>query len=59
MLMFCFSWPHKTFLSLDDIDKIISAEIPDRIVDGEMYELGEKFMIHGPCGNANRNYHCM
>lgn len=33
----------------DDINRYISAEIPDQNEDPELYELVTKFMIHGPC----------
>ncbi|XP_052626906.1 uncharacterized protein LOC111886193 [Lactuca sativa] len=41
------------------IDPIISAEIPDRIEDLELYSLVNEFMIHGPCGAENINCPCM
>ncbi|KAF7821818.1 uncharacterized protein G2W53_027273 [Senna tora] len=41
--------------SPEDIDRISSAEIPDKNSDSELYELVVNFMIHGPCGAINRN----
>ncbi|KAL7142072.1 hypothetical protein ABFS83_08G098100 [Erythranthe nasuta] len=42
-----------------DIDKIICAEILDKVTDRKMYDLVEKYMIHGSCGLANQNSPCM
>ncbi|XP_074336522.1 uncharacterized protein LOC141673677 [Apium graveolens] len=43
----------------DDIDLLISAEIPDKEVDPIGYESVSKFMVHGPCGELNSKYACM
>ena len=36
---------------LDQIDDLISAEIPDERVDPVGYHLVKNFMIHGSCGD--------
>ncbi|XP_012837527.1 PREDICTED: uncharacterized protein LOC105958070, partial [Erythranthe guttata] len=41
------------------IDRIICAEIPDKENDRKMYQLVEKYMIHGPCGQENLKSPCM
>ncbi|WVZ69470.1 hypothetical protein U9M48_018246, partial [Paspalum notatum var. saurae] len=43
----------------EDVDKYISAELPDPKVDPLAFSLVQEFMIHGPCGNANPSSQCM
>ncbi|KAJ9558878.1 hypothetical protein OSB04_013492 [Centaurea solstitialis] len=47
------------FPTAQDVDKVISAEIPDRKEDPELYDLVHEFMIHGPCGVDNPTCPCM
>ena len=43
----------------EEIDLVISAEIPDKTNDMTLYKLVLSHMIHGPCGTLNRNSPCM
>ncbi|CAH1415538.1 unnamed protein product [Lactuca virosa] len=45
--------------TVDYIDPLISAEIPNIDEDRELYSLVKEFMIHGPCGAENFNCPCM
>jgi Helitron helicase-like domain at N-terminus len=33
-----------------DIDQIVSAEIPDELIDAELFATVKRCMLHGPCG---------
>ncbi|GBM44049.1 hypothetical protein AVEN_223172-1 [Araneus ventricosus] len=37
----------------DDIDKFVSAELPDPCTDLRLFQIVTKCMVHGPCGNIN------
>ncbi|CAI6377043.1 unnamed protein product [Macrosiphum euphorbiae] len=43
----------------NEVDAVISAEIPNVQLDPELHEVVIKNMIHGPCGTLNQNSPCM
>ncbi|XP_055542911.1 uncharacterized protein LOC129728491 [Wyeomyia smithii] len=43
----------------DQIDNIISAEIPDSEIDPELFDIVTTHMMHGPCGQHNPESPCM
>ena len=49
--------PHAKLRSPEDIDSLMSSEFPED--NPELLELIKKFMVHGPCGEHNRNAPCM
>ena len=44
---------------MEDIDHLISAEIPDPNDQPDLHEVLVKCMIHGPCGHLNPHSVCM
>lgn len=54
-----FLHPDDKLSMADDIDRIISAELPDPSTDPELFAVVRDRMMHGPCGAANRNSPCM
>ena len=56
--------PHNLFwlkekIQPSQIDEIISAEIPNRNLDANLYDVVVSNMIHGPCGAFNPKSVCM
>ncbi|CAH1448309.1 unnamed protein product [Lactuca virosa] len=45
--------------TVEHIDRVISAEIPNKDDDPELYALVSEFMMHGPCGSDNPKCPCM
>ena len=43
----------------EDIDRLISAEIPDKNLNPQLFEIVSKSMVHGPCGIQNPKASCM
>nr|XP_025625385.1 uncharacterized protein LOC112717618 [Arachis hypogaea] len=43
----------------DDIDKHITAEIPDENERPNLHRAVQNYMVHGPCGPYNNNSPCM
>jgi hypothetical protein len=46
-------------LTPEDIDSIVSAQLPDQNLYPELYETVTSCMLHGPCGANNINAPCM
>jgi len=42
-----------------DIDKVISAELPNSDLYPKLEKVVSSYMIHGPCGPARYNSPCM
>ncbi|WOH10863.1 hypothetical protein DCAR_0730338 [Daucus carota subsp. sativus] len=50
--------PSKMYLK-QNVDKFVSAEIPDPLKDPVGYAAVKQFMMHGPCGLQNPKSQCM
>ncbi|POM72367.1 Helitron helicase-like protein, partial [Phytophthora palmivora] len=51
--------PEDKPLTAQDVDRLVSAEIPDKEKQPDLYETVITCMLHGPCGDANKNSPCM
>ncbi|XP_049345373.1 uncharacterized protein LOC125809839 [Solanum verrucosum] len=49
---------HK-LLTPESYDKFVCAELPDSVVDHDLYSFVIKHMMHGPCGKLNPTNSCM
>ena len=49
----------QTKIHANEIDSIVCAELPDPDVDGELFDIVKKHMVHGPCGFHNSKSPCM
>ncbi len=58
ILLFLDNTNHR-FDAPEKIDCIISAEIPDKDKEPDLYKLVTKSMMHGPCGAINSDSSCM
>ncbi|XP_074373762.1 uncharacterized protein LOC141714124 [Apium graveolens] len=47
------------YIGLAEIDKIISAEMPDQRTDPIGYQAVSQFMVHGPCGSDRPTSPCI
>ncbi|CAH0555040.1 unnamed protein product [Brassicogethes aeneus] len=57
--MYSIEWQKVEKITPDQIDQVISAEIPDVNTDPDLFQIVTKNMIHGPCGLLNYNSPCM
>ena len=45
--------------TVEQIDEVISAEIPSKAADPDLHEIVTRNMVHGPCGTDYPNSPCM
>jgi hypothetical protein len=50
---------HSKLTTADEVDSLISAELPDARTEPVLYDIVSKSMIHRPCGPQNPNSPCM
>ncbi|RZC08377.1 hypothetical protein D0Y65_015214 [Glycine soja] len=54
-----FLHPSNKLPNSHDIDQMISAKIPDKQSQTQLFEIVSNHMMHGPCGFANKKSPCM
>jgi hypothetical protein len=59
MHLLIFLHPDDKILDANQVDDIVSAQIPDQNVDPDLYETVTTCMLHGPCGAAKPGAPCM
>ncbi|CAN0602662.1 unnamed protein product, partial [Ectocarpus sp. 12 AP-2014] len=57
--MLLFMKPEWKPRTTEDVDRVITAELPDRHQDSELYNIVSTTMIHRPCGLLNSQSPCM
>jgi hypothetical protein len=59
MHLLIFLDPANKIHNANDIDSIVSAQIPDPVTQPLLYQTITTCMLHGPCGDARPNAPCM
>ncbi|XP_021986145.2 uncharacterized protein LOC110882430 [Helianthus annuus] len=52
-------YPQHKINNADHYDKVVCAEIPNKLTHPRLHEMVVKNMIHGPCGNLRSSSPCM
>ncbi|OWZ06009.1 LOW QUALITY PROTEIN: Helitron helicase [Phytophthora megakarya] len=56
LLIIC---PEDILVWAEDVDRLVSAELPDKENHPQLYETVISNMLHAPCGQQNPNWPCM
>ena len=51
--------PDDKLRTVDDYDRVVSARLPDKQEQPELYNIVTRSLIHGPCGVFNQSAPCM
>ncbi len=52
-------WLAEKLDTAEKIDKVVSAELPNKETDPDLYNLVLQHMVHGPCGTMDPKARCM